>query len=108
MNTLKTRKHQIINITKCILYTSVSGLFVGSVVSIFNYLAKLISENSEKVYSFINNNLAYLPLLILGLILLSLIMSFIQKKVPETKGSGIPQVKGAIKGLLTFNCHEEV
>lgn len=102
MNTLKTRKHQIINITKCILYTSVSGLFVGSVVSIFNYLAKLISENSEKVYSFINNNLAYLPLLILGLILLSLIMSFIQKKVPETKGSGIPQVKGAIKGLLTF------
>ncbi len=102
MNTLKTRQHQIINIAKCILYTSVSGLLVGSLVSVFNYLARLVSKNSQIVYGYIRENLAYLPLLILGLVLLSLIMSFVQKKVPETKGSGIPQVKGAIKGLLTF------
>lgn len=95
-------KQQLINISKCVLYTTISGLFIGSLVSIFNYLAVIISGYSGQIYGYISDNLWYIPLVIMVLLIFALIMSRIQKSVPETVGSGIPQMKGAIKGVLTF------
>lgn len=99
---MSTKRQQLLNIAKCILYTSISGLLVGSLVSVFNYSAKMVAQYSAEVYSILSENLWYIPIAIMVLVALSLVMYLVQKFVPDTIGSGIPQVKGAIKGLITF------
>lgn len=94
------RIQQSKNLLKCIGYTFITGMFVGTIVSIYNYLANIIAKYSHQIYSFLGENLVYIPIALLILVGLAILMSLIQKISPESVGSGIPQVKAALKGFF--------
>lgn len=80
----------------------VSGIIVGVLVGFFNYLLTLLSKYSNIIYSQVKDNMAFIPLLIIVLAGLAILMSYLHKWAPETRGSGIPQTEGVVRGVVRF------
>ena len=109
-----TRKEKIIadlkymgkNITEVILpvvgLCGLSGIIVGLFVGFFNYGIKWIIKWSQDIYGMVAEHLAFLPLLLLGLGVLAIAMAYIHKWAPETRGSGVPQTEGMMRGIVGF------
>ena len=68
----------------------------------FKYIAKMIEHYSKTIYELAKKSFVYIILVFVSLILLSLIMYFVHKKIPETKGGGIPKSEGVLRGTLKF------
>ncbi|MEG1535863.1 MAG: ClC family H(+)/Cl(-) exchange transporter [Clostridia bacterium] len=83
-------------------YGGVAGFLSGVVVSLFNYIATILTRYSNQIYSYVGEHLAFIPLLFGGLIVLALLMSALHHKIPQVRGSGIPQTEGVLRGLVTF------
>ena len=94
------------NITEVILpvigLCGLSGIIVGLLVGFFNYGAKILVKYSKVVYGLVAEHLAFLPLLLLGLGILAIAMAYLHKWAPETRGSGIPQTEGMMRGMVGF------
>ncbi len=94
------------NITEVILpvvgLCGLSGIIVGVFVGFFNYGAKMLVTYSKEIYSLIRDHLAFLPLLLLVMGGLAIAMSYLHKWAPESRGSGIPQTEGMMRGLVGF------
>ncbi len=87
----------------CILISAVTGVLVGTVITLFKLAAGWISSKSEMIYSFVSQNLIYFPLLLLGLIILAAATYFLLKFCPKAKGLGLPASIGLMRGTLSFN-----
>ena len=110
----KARKEKILadlkylgkNITEVILpvvgLCGLSGVIVGLFVGFFNYGIKWIITWSKQIYLYVAEHLAFLPLLLLGLGVLAVAMAYIHKWAPETRGSGVPQTEGMMRGIVGF------
>ncbi|HIU61711.1 MAG TPA: chloride channel protein [Candidatus Coproplasma excrementigallinarum] len=79
-----------------------TGLFSGTVVTLYNILTGIGEEQSVTLYTLIVENPAYIPLLFLGLFAGALIIGTITRLIPILRGSGVPQIEGAARGLLHF------
>lgn len=90
------------NFIELILVGSVTGVFAGAVVTLYNVCAKFGEEISQNAYAFLRANPAFLPLLFLVLALGAFLLSAAVYFVPMAKGSGLPQVEGATRGVLRF------
>lgn len=100
---VKTVGEKIKNIVlPVIAYGGIAGIFSGVLVGVFNFGARYLIEWSGKIYQSVLNHLWAIPLFFLGLAALALLMALLHKYVPNVRGSGIPNVEGAIRGLLTF------
>ena len=109
-----TRKEKLIadlkymgkNITEVILpvigLCGLSGIIVGLLVGFFNYAMKWLVIWSKQIYAYVGEHLAFLPLLLLGLGVLAIAMAYIHKWAPETRGSGVPQTEGMMRGMVGF------
>jgi H+/Cl- antiporter ClcA len=79
------------------------GIFTGLLVVLYRYALERIGDVSVQIYS----SIAQRPVLIIPWLLLllitALIVSFIIKKEPMVKGSGIPQVEGVLLRQLEVN-----
>lgn len=89
-------------ILPALFYCTIAGIMTGLLISAYGYCAGWLFENSAKIYAFVRENLAYTPLLFLGLLVISFLSALLVTKVPEVKGSGIPRTEGILRGLLTF------
>jgi len=78
-----------------VLISLLTGLFAGVVVTFYNILAHIGEETSVKLYSLLRDNPAFIPLLFLGLSAGAIV-------VPMIRGSGIPQIEGAARGIIRF------
>lgn len=85
-----------------ILISMLTGLFAGVVVTFYNVLANIGEGSAEKLYSLIKDNPAFVPLLISGLAAGAVVIGTLVRFVPMIRGSGIPQIEGAARGIVRF------
>lgn len=85
-----------------IAYCGLAGIFTGIIVGLFNYTANFLTSSSAKIYSYVYAHPMYVPLVFLGLAILALAMGLIHSRIPEIRGSGIPQTEGVMRGFFTF------
>lgn len=84
------------------VYAPLTGIVSGAAVFSFKYSADFVADSSFIIYSFISKHLVFLPLFILGLLMLSAAITALVKYNPDIKGGGIPRSEGLLRGLLTF------
>lgn len=85
-----------------VLISLLTGLFSGVVVTFYNILAHIGEETSVKLYSLLRDNPAFIPLLFLGLAAGAIVIGTFVRLVPMIRGSGIPQIEGAARGIIRF------
>ena len=91
------------NAVNLVLLSLLTGIFAGTVVTLYNVLMSLGEETSTNLYTLVRDNPAFVPLLFAGLAAGSLIIGTVTKFVPMVRGSGIPQIEGAARGKIRFN-----
>ena len=84
------------------VYGGAVGAVVGIIATFFNMGAEWLTENSSFIYEWVYVHPYYIPLLFLALAALALITALVHSKVPEVRGSGVPQTEGVMRGLFTF------
>lgn len=90
------------NALNLVLLSVLTGLFAGVVITFYNILAGIGEDTSAKLYALVRENPAFFPVLILGLASGGLVIGTLVKFVPMIRGSGIPQIEGAARGVVRF------
>ncbi len=86
---------------KLIFEGILTGAFAGVVVVCFRLVLAWTSMERPKLFAFLGSSaFGWTALLFVCLIGIALILSWLIKMVPMSTGSGIPQVKGILAGLL--------
>lgn len=79
-----------------------TGLFAGTVVTLYNILTAIAEEKSAQLYTLVAENPVFVPLLFIGLFAGALVIGTATRFIPMIRGSGVPQIEGAARGLLRF------
>ncbi|MCM1236369.1 MAG: chloride channel protein, partial [Ruminococcus flavefaciens] len=79
-----------------------TGLFAGVIITFYNVLMNIGEHTSEKLYSLLLENPAFIPLLFIGLAAGAVVIGTLVRFVPMIRGSGIPQIEGAARGEVRF------
>lgn len=90
------------NAFNMVILSILTGLFAGVVVTFYNILATVGEEKSVKLYSIVRDNPAFVPVLLVGLAAGAVVIGTLVKFVPMIRGSGIPQIEGAARGIIRF------
>ncbi len=96
------RKQLVRNELQLILLAIITGIFSGSVVALYNVCAHYGEELSQKWYTAVFANPWFIPLLLLALGAGAIVVGTVLKFIPLARGSGIPQVEGAIRGAIVL------
>ncbi|MDR1786328.1 MAG: ClC family H(+)/Cl(-) exchange transporter [Spirochaetaceae bacterium] len=92
-------------ILECIL----AGLGAGGVIGVFRILLGKAGQIRRWVYGALPSGPAYAFVLWIGaLVLIGLFLGWGSKKFPMIRGSGIPQLKGALSGKLSLRWTREL
>ena len=102
LNLGKKQKFILENFLNMFVLSVLTGLFAGVVVTLYNVCANLGEEYSVELYTLVFENPAFIPLLFLGLVAGSLVIGTLVRFVPMIRGSGIPQIEGAARGIVRF------
>lgn len=86
-----------------VLFSLITGAAVGVVVTLYNVLVNYGDEYSVALYGEIFLRPYFIPLLLVGLLLASIVVGTAVRFVPMARGSGIPQTEGAARGLLRLD-----
>ncbi len=86
----------------CILYGAASGAVTGGIIFLFKLLASRAESLSRVFYSFAKSDAKIMVVAFIALGILSSAAYFVHKKVPESKGGGIPRSEGILRGVLSF------
>ena len=99
---MKNKLSNYINnvIFPCFILSVFIGVLTGILIFIFKICSSKIIHLSQDIYSFVRVNPKYLPLVILGAILLGVLSSFILKRAKDCRGGGIPTAIVAIRGII--------
>lgn len=79
-----------------------TGLFAGVVVTLYNILMSIGEHTAEQYYELLVLNPAFIPVLFVGLIAGAILIGTVVRFVPMVRGSGIPQIEGAARGVIRF------
>lgn len=85
-----------------ILVGSITGVFAGLVVTVFNILVHKGEEISRDAYAYVRANPAFIPLLILALVAGAFLISVAVNVSSVIRGCGIPQAEGGTRGDIRF------
>lgn len=88
------------NEVQLIFFSVLVGVFVGAVVGLYNIAAAELEHFSVAWYESVLNNLWAIPLLFIALFAGAFCTGVLLRLVPMARGSGIPQIEGAARGLL--------
>ncbi len=92
----KDSKHHVNLIIEGILI----GIASGIVVSFYRFLLVKSEETLIFTINFVKGNVYYIMIWFIVLVIMGLIVSYLMKLEPDSKGSGIPQVIAEIKGYI--------
>lgn len=95
-----SKKSYISNILKCTLFCLICGSIVGAIIFFFKFAASKIEYVSRYLYNITKANAFLIILVFIVLIGLAILMYILHKKIPETKGGGIPRSEGVLRGIL--------
>ncbi len=79
---------------------SVTGVFAGTVVTLFSILVHEGERLSQNAYAFVRENPAFLPLLLVGLVLGAFLLGVLVSFSTVVRGGGVPQAEGAARGVV--------
>ena len=79
---------------------SITGVFAGVVVSLFEILVHEGEEISQGVYAYVRANPVFIPLLLLALLLGAFFIGVAVNLSSVVRGCGIPQAEGAARGIV--------
>ena len=85
-----------------IILSGFIGIVVGIVIFFYKWSWNILSKLSISYYGYMKEHLWLIGLSILIIVILAVIQTIVIKKVPESKGGGIPTSEGIVRGLL--NC----
>lgn len=85
-----------------LVYGAFTGLLVGTVVYFFKWVAEWLTEQSQQIYRYAQQNPWIAVAVVAGALVLAYVAFWLQKWAPETKGGGIPRAEGVLRGILTF------
>ena len=72
-----------------IFFSALTGVASGAVVILYSYCAEFLTHNSIHLYELVMEYPAFIPLLLVALVILAFISYVILKFIPEVKGSGV-------------------
>ena len=98
----KNKKGYIKHFITAGLFSILCGSLTGLIIFCFKFIAKKVEHYSKHLYELSKKSFLYIILVFIIIILLALIMYFVHKKIPETKGGGIPKSEGVLRGTLKF------
>lgn len=87
----------------CLFLSGIVGIITGTLVFFFRLAAHYLCQQSSKIYIFVANHSAYIPLLFLGLFFLSILSYWIVKLCRCIKGGGIPTAVGILRGFIPIH-----
>ncbi|MBR2010434.1 MAG: chloride channel protein [Clostridia bacterium] len=100
----KKIKHKIQNVIwPCVVFAGVTGVITGMIVFAFRVISEKVIEISQAIYRFAGENPQYIPLVVLGAVLVAATVSFFLIYSPRSSGGGIPTAVALIRGLITFH-----
>lgn len=79
-----------------------TGLFAGVIVTLYNVLISIGERKSVELYAWFGQNPALIPVLLVGLAAGGVVIGTLVRFVPMIRGSGIPQIEGAARGIIRF------
>ena len=85
-----------------LLLSCIIGTITGALVWSFKFVARFIKNETIIIYTYVDSNPIFIPILFLGLVLIAFIIAFIIKIDPDVKGGGVPRSEGILRGLITF------
>lgn len=98
-----TRLNYIKNILiPCLFLSGITGVVTGFIIFLFQLAADWVVSLSETIYSVVRSKPEYLPLLLVGALLLGIISVFAVKLLGIAKGGGIPTAIALMRGLIEF------
>lgn len=100
INNYKSIKDINANKLNILLWSLLIGLFTGTIVVLYRLVLTYAEKVSFSIYAYLKDNLIYLPLWIIILVVFGLIIGHLLSKNSMISGSGIPQVKGQIMGYF--------
>ena len=95
-------KEYISNVLPCIGYGAVCGAITGALIFIFKFAASKVEALSHSLYHFATEKPMYMAVAFVALAICGVLMYFIHKLVPESRGGGIPRSEGVLRGVLSF------
>ncbi len=96
----KKRGNLYRNFLELVTVGSVTGLFAGAVVTLFNILVHEGEHISRNAYAYVRANPTFIPLLLLALIFGAFLLSVAVNISSVVRGCGIPQAEGATRGIV--------
>ena len=86
----------------CLGLSLITGSFTGALIFLFKLACNAVISLSDRIYDAVRANPIYLPLLLLGALVIGLLASLILKLEPSGRGGGIPTAIAILRGLITF------
>lgn len=100
----KKIKHKIQNIIwPCVVFAGIVGAITGVIVFAFRVISEYVIDLSRAIYHFAGEHPQYIPLVVLGAVLVAAVVSFFLTYSPHSRGGGIPTAVALIRGLITFH-----
>ncbi len=88
------------NFIELVAVGSVTGIFAGAVVTVFNILIHEGEKISRGAYAYVRANPAFIPLLLVALLLGAFLLGVAVNISSVVRGCGIPQAEGATRGIV--------
>lgn len=79
-----------------------TGIFAGVAVTFYNICTSFGEDCARSLYALIVRNPAFIPLLFIGLAAGAVVIGTLVRFIPMIRGSGIPQIEGAARGIFGF------
>lgn len=86
----------------CLALSCLTGALTGIIIFIFKIAIKYVQAFSTSIYAYVRENPIFLPLLLIGAMLVGLIAFILIKLFPIIRGSGIPNSLAILRGFIHF------
>ncbi|QZO76155.1 ClC family H(+)/Cl(-) exchange transporter [Helcococcus kunzii] len=105
MKQLYKIKHRAdsMKLASLVMYGSIIGVLVGILISIYRKLVIFLQSKMILFYESAKFSIVNLILVLLVIFIFGLIVGKLTENEPKIGGSGIPQVSGQMKGIMSIN-----
>lgn len=86
-----------------VVLSIITGIFSGVVITFYNILMKTGEDSAKYIYAAVRQNPQYILLLLAFVAVGAVLIGTLVRFVPMIRGSGIPQIEGAARGVVPFN-----
>ncbi|MBE6613304.1 MAG: hypothetical protein E7632_12520 [Ruminococcaceae bacterium] len=95
-------KEYLANVMPCVSFGILCGAVTGGAIFLFKLAAKWLETLSRHLYAASIGSPVAIIAVFAVLILCALVMILLHRRVPESKGGGIPRSEGVLRGVLHF------